>query len=220
MTDSSTAKTVERSILFADIVSSTALYESLGNIEAKKQVGERMRELYATVEDHRGHVVKSLGDGILCAFASREDAVRAAVNMCGDEGGSSLNIHVGVHCGEVVEDGGDIFGDAVNTVARIAALAKPSEILISKEMKESLPPFMNDIVRRVPPVSVKGKREPLELFAILRSGSDSGGGRLPDDRAGAYQHHAPPGRSGRTARALLRRHQPVPATGRHAHGRP
>jgi len=163
-----TSQTSHRSVLFADIVSSTALYEEIGNLKAKETVGSCLDALSAIVVEHDGRVVKSMGDGILCAFSNSEEAVNSALAMCDKAPAHKLSIRVGVHCGEVVQDAGDIFGDAVNTASRIAGLAKPLEILISRELRETLPPFMKSLVRSVQPVSVKGKREPLELFAILR----------------------------------------------------
>ena len=153
-------------MLFADIVSSTALYEELGDAEARRVVGQRLDGLSGKVAQFSGSVVKSLGDGLLCSFGSEEEAVWAALEMCA-RGSDPLEVRVGLHVGEVIAEAGDIFGDAVNTASRIVALARPSEILISRSMQDALPPMLQKMARRVPPVSVKGKREPLHLFAIL-----------------------------------------------------
>jgi adenylate cyclase len=155
------------SILFADIVGSTEIYERLGNEVARETVEKCLTLLRDTVNAFRGKVIKSLGDGILCSFDSQEEAVWAAVRICQKVGNDETAIRIGIHYGDVIEENNDVFGDAVNTAARIAALAKPSEVLISREIGEHLPVIMHRIVQRVPPVSVKGKREPLELFAIL-----------------------------------------------------
>ena len=167
MSDASSVHTSFRSILFADVVGSTALYERIGNLNAKKMVTTCLEALSRTAEQHDGRVVKSLGDGLLCAFEAQERAVVAALSMAEEAPLHDLDVRTGVHCGEVVEDGDDIFGDAVNTTSRIAALAKPAEILISRDMVESLPPFMKGMTRRVKPVAVKGKREPIELYTML-----------------------------------------------------
>ena len=160
------ARTHRRSILFADIVRSTELYERLGDLDAKLRVAECLERLTAHIVSHEGRVVKSMGDGLLCAFDEEEKAVWAALSMGARAGEGELEIKVGVHSGPVVEDEGDIFGDAVNTAARIAELAKPSEILLSSDMESFLPSFMEAVARPVPPIEVKGKREPLELLAI------------------------------------------------------
>lgn len=165
---SETSFTCHRVVLFADIVGSTALYERVGNLDAKRKVIACLESLSAIAEQYGGRVVKSMGDGILCSFDEAEGSVDSALEMCDDAPRHELSIRVGAHCGEVVEDAGDIFGDAVNTASRIASVAKPSEILVSRELRERMPPGMKSLVRSVQPVSVKGKSEPLELFAILR----------------------------------------------------
>jgi hypothetical protein len=119
------------------------------------------------VVQHQGRVVKSLGDGLLCSFREKDQAVLAGLAMTDEAPRHELEVRTGIHCGEVVQDADDIFGDAVNTAARIAALAKPTEILISRDMVDALPPFMRSMVRPVKPVAVKGKREPIELYAML-----------------------------------------------------
>jgi adenylate cyclase len=174
MADVPPAQTPLRAVLVVDIVSSTRLYEVHGNIAAQQMVESCLRVLSTAVEAHKGQVIKSLGDGLLCSFASQEDSVWAAVAMCDGISEHELEVRVGVHCGEVVEDRGDIFGDAVNTASRIVGVAKPAEILITATLRDALPPFMQGIVRAVQPVSVKGKRDPIELYAILKS--DNGGG--------------------------------------------
>ena len=163
---SSSARTHPRSILIADIVRSTELYERLGDLAARARVSACLERLAAHVTSHGGRVVKSMGDGLLCAFDAGDKAVWAAMSMGARAGADELQIKVGLHSGPVVEEEGDVFGDAVNTAARIADLAKPSEILLSREMALHLPDFLGTVARGVPPVEVKGKKEPLELLAI------------------------------------------------------
>ena len=167
MSDAPPVNAVFRAVLFADVVGSTALYERIGNVNAKKMVSDCLEALSRTVEHHRGKVVKSLGDGLLCSFEEQEQAVIAALSIAEEAPLHDLDVRTGVHCGEVLEEATDIFGDAVNTASRIAALAKPAEILISRDVVDALPPFMRGMSRRVKPVAVKGKREPVELFTML-----------------------------------------------------
>lgn len=173
MSDVPSARSCRRTILIADIVSSTALYESLGDSAAKRMVESCLDILRQATTAHGGRVVKHLGDGVLCAFEDEQGAVLAAVEMCERNGVEGLAIRVGVNSGQVLEDGGDVFGDAVNTASRIAALAKPMEILISGDLEEALPAHLKSIARRVPPLTVKGKREPLKLYAILNERTNS-----------------------------------------------
>jgi len=178
MTNATVSDTIRRSILFADVVGSTELYEELGNEAARAAINKCLATLGETVKAFRGRIVKSLGDGILCSFESPEEAVWAAVRICQKVDAENAEVKIGVHYGEVIEEENDVFGDAVNVASRIASIAKPSEVLISREVSEYLPAIMHPIVQRVPPVAVKGKKAPLELFAILRvdTKADSGAG--------------------------------------------
>lgn len=162
---------VRSGVLIVDIVQSTALYEELGNVEARRRVGACLESLGQVATGRGGQVIKSMGDGLLCRFLTSDGAADAAVGMCEVAGRQNLEVRVGLHYGEVIEDGGDIFGDAVNTASRVADVANPGEVLITKDFRDTLPAFMRGLVRPVQPVSVKGKREPLELFAVLRDSS-------------------------------------------------
>ncbi|MEM7205352.1 MAG: adenylate/guanylate cyclase domain-containing protein [Planctomycetota bacterium] len=156
-------------VLFADVVGSTSLYERVGDDRAKDMVLACLAGLAQVVEGHGGRVVKSLGDGILCCFPARDQALLAAVALSDVALQHELEVTAGVHCGDVVEENGDIFGDTVNTTARVASLAKPGEILLSQDMLDAVPPMVAGLVNPVQPVQVKGKREPLALHAIHSS---------------------------------------------------
>jgi class 3 adenylate cyclase len=161
-------------VLIVDIVRSTALYEQLGNVRARETVGACLTDLSDVVARFGGRVVKSMGDGLLCAFVSPEHAVQAGLVMRDRVTEHGLAIRIGVQQGEVLEVAdGDIFGDAVNTASRIADVAKPSEILITGDVRAALPALVRLQVHEVQPVMVKGKREPLELYSIL-FGNDTG----------------------------------------------
>ncbi len=103
MSDAPATNATHRSILIADIVGSTELYERLGDVVANRLVRECLDKLSATAKSFQGQVVKSLGDGILCSFGSQQDAVWAAVGMCEELEKHSLDIRIGVHWGEVLE---------------------------------------------------------------------------------------------------------------------
>lgn len=169
--DQQSQNTVTRSLLIADIVSSTALYERLGDEAAKALIGRGMNLMSSCVTDAGGRVIKTLGDGILACF-SGADAAEAALDMVTRMYDESTDIRVAAHQGEVIETTDDIFGDAVNTVARIAALARESEILLSAALFSQASSRVKGLARSVPPVSVKGKREPLELYSIFEHGFD------------------------------------------------
>jgi adenylate cyclase len=142
------------------------IYEHLGDVEAKNLVTSQLRSLAREVTKRGGRVIKFTGDGLLSSFDDEEAALWAAAGMSSRMAAEEIDIRIGVVSGPVLEEGNDVYGDVVNTAARVAALAKPTEILISRSLKGHLPMFMATFARDMRPVRVKGKSESLDLVAI------------------------------------------------------
>lgn len=131
-------------ILFSDIEDSTALNEQLGDKSWLKILGAHDQIVRKCAGRHGGHVVKSQGDGFMIAFASAEDAVRAAIEV--QRGlasgprrlrGAPVMVRIGVHTGPALEKGGDLFGRNVALAARVADQACGGEILVTAEVSEA-----------------------------------------------------------------------------------
>ncbi len=165
-------------VLFVDISGSTRLYEELGDAQALARVDACLRLLQAAAAEFAGRVVKSTGDGLMCAFGAADDALQSARVMHlrvleqGALGGPTLGIHVGCHYGSVLESAGDLYGDCVNVAARVAGLAKVGQIITTQEVVARLDEPLRAKVRMLDRVSVKGKREPLEIFELVWQDSD------------------------------------------------
>jgi class 3 adenylate cyclase len=153
-------------VLVVDVVSSTELCETIGDRAARDRIGARLEALSHIVRRQRGRVVKSLGDGLLCTLPSPAAGLAAATAMQRDRK-HELAIRVGVHAGPVIQEQSDVFGDTVNTAARVASVCNPGEVLLSKAVVEALSPSERAGLRRVQPVTVKGKREPLVLYTLM-----------------------------------------------------
>jgi len=130
-------------VLFADIVESTALYRSLGDIEALKIINACLHTMKEVLPRHRGRLVKTLGDAVMCLFPDGDSAVDAAVDMQREisllqPGGRSMQLRVGLHTGPVVVGGDDVYGDTVNVAAYLADAADPSQILIAQTTLDQL----------------------------------------------------------------------------------
>ena len=103
------------------------------------------------IAQYRGRIVKTTGDGMLVEFASVVDAVRCAVEIQCGMAERNLNVpddkriefRVGINVGDIIIEGGDIFGDGVNVAARLEALAEAGGICVSGRVQE-------DIVGRLP----------------------------------------------------------------------
>lgn len=163
----------ERCILFADIAGSTRLYEKLGDTEAKHTIERCLKRVKMAVEAFHGRVVKTLGDAVMVEFNDVEACVQSACQMqqrvadLPPAGGQMLAIRVGFHCGPVLMENGDVFGDAVNLAARMTDVARGGQIIASRSSIDSLPPLMRQAMRELPAVSVKGKAEPVRVCEVL-----------------------------------------------------
>src|SRR6516162_3469323 len=123
-------------ILAADVAGYSRL---MGTDEegTHERLKAHLRELVdPKIKEHQGRIVKNAGDGMLAEFASVVDAVRCAAEMqrgMVDRDAElpeerRIKFRIGINLGDVIADGGDIFGDGVNVAARLEALAEPDGI--------------------------------------------------------------------------------------------
>lgn len=132
-------------LFFSDIQDSTPLNDRLGDAAWVKVLAAHDRVLRARIEQYRGQVVKTAGDGYMVTFRDAEAACRAALAIQKDlprdatlrrYGG--IHIRIGIHTGQVVALDGDYFGRNVAMAARVADLAQGDEILASDAVREAL----------------------------------------------------------------------------------
>lgn len=126
-----------RTIVFTDIVGSTAMTQRLGDQAAMKLVDTHDRIVRAALAKHAGREVKHLGDGIMAAFTSAADAVecaasiQAALRDAPSDSSDAVRVRIGVACGEPLERQGDFFGSTVQLAARLCAYAQPGQTVVS-----------------------------------------------------------------------------------------
>jgi len=98
------------------------------------------------IAEHRGHIVKTTGDGLLVEFASVVDAVRCAVGLQREMALRNdtvlverrIEFRIGINLGDVIIDEHDIYGDGVNVAARLEALAEPGGICVSRVVRDQV----------------------------------------------------------------------------------
>ena len=161
-----------RTILFTDIVDSTALTQSMGD-----EVAMALLELHDTVVRNAlaafgGREVKHTGDGIMASFVSSAGAVKCASQIQRElarhepeRREHQIKVRIGGAAGEPVERDNDIFGSTVQLAARLCSHAEPDQILVSNVVAE-LCIGKGLTFRALGEVSLKGFDRPVQVHAV------------------------------------------------------
>ena len=125
-------------LLFTDIVGSTAKLAQVGDTRWRAMLLEHNSAMRAELERHRGRELKTTGDGFLAAFDSALRAVRCAQALVAAAEAVGREVRAGCHTGEVEIVQGDVFGVAVHAAARVLSLAGDSEVVASWTTRDLL----------------------------------------------------------------------------------
>ena len=175
--------------LFSDLSGYTLLSEKLDPEEIKEIMGRIFSRISEVITKYEGFIEKNVGDAVLALFGvitSHEDdplrAIRAASEIhrqiasmgtgYKEKFGQPLLMHTGINTdlvitGEVDQEKGthSVIGDAINIAARISALAKPDEILVSKNTYNRAEGYFN--FQKLQPAKIKGKSTPVQVYKFL-----------------------------------------------------
>ncbi len=160
--------------MFANIVGSSRLYETMGDEIAKSLVTSTLKQLSDIVIEASGETVRIGGDSVLCRFNEADHAVTAADRMHEflldktiPSPDHKISLRVGAHQGQVIHREGDIYGDAVNLAARVASLARRGKTLITGYTLDQLPKPSRKRCRHFTTTMVKGKARPIDVFDVV-----------------------------------------------------
>src|SRR6516162_359567 len=177
-------------VMFCDLVGSTAIAAKLDAEEWRDLVGAYLDAASTAVTGMGGHVAKKLGDGLMALFGyplahenDAERAARAALSIQraladlnrknAGAGKPELVARIGLETGPAVVDAvGEIYGDVTNIAARVQALAEPGAVLITARVQRQVAGLF--VVEERGTLTLKGVSEPTTLFRLIRA---SGGGR-------------------------------------------
>lgn len=170
--------------MFTDIVGFTALAQR-DEAKALAILAEQRRLVKPLVDEHRGHVVKTLGDGFLIEFGSAVDGARCAIAiqeaMRRREQEASpedrFRLRVGLHVGDIVLEQGDVLGDGVNVASRVEACAPPGGICMTEDVARQVRNKLDHPVEPAGRRRLKNVRRPVRLYRIV----------LPWERGGAVR---------------------------------
>ena len=159
-------------ILIADVVGYSRLMaaDEAGTLARLKAL--RAELIDPRIAEHQGRLVKEMGDGLLVEFASVVDAVQCAVEI--QQGLAEWNVdeaedrrvdfRIGVNLGDIIVEGGDIYGDGVNLAARLESLAEPGCICVAGKVYDEVKGKLNFHYKDLGEQHVKNISEPIRVL--------------------------------------------------------
>jgi TolB-like protein/class 3 adenylate cyclase len=175
------AERVERrltAILAADVAGYSRL-TGLDEEGTHARLQDHLRSLVdPKIAEHRGRVVKNTGDGLLAEFASVVDALRCAVEVqlgmaernADVPQEKRIEFRVGIHQGDVIIEGSDIFGDGVNVAARLESIAEPGGICVSSRVQEDAEGKLEITFENAGEQQLKNISRPVRIYRVLLGG--------------------------------------------------
>lgn len=165
-------ETRDQAIAFVDLAGSTRLFRELGDALASDVTHEFYGRVERVLPCHAGRLVKTLGDGVMCAFPDPDRAVLAMSELHTDMWAAQvddhpLRIHSGVSYGSVITEGADMFGTTVNVSAYLAAIARTDQILATQTAVDRLSPEMRACARAAYTARLKGDDAESVVHEIL-----------------------------------------------------
>ena len=160
-------------VMFADVAGSTAMYENLGDSVARERISKALNSLIAICRRHKGRLVKTIGDEILVYFLDTDLALMAATliqeTIEDDRSPETvgLSIRIGMHYGPAILADDDIFGDTVNVAARVVAMTKARQILMTGSLADTI--NSNELKAKARPydrIQIKGKEHLLDIYML------------------------------------------------------
>jgi class 3 adenylate cyclase/pimeloyl-ACP methyl ester carboxylesterase len=166
-------------ILAADIAGYSRLMEQdeEGTLARLKACRREISD--PAISSHRGRIIKTTGDGMLVEFPSVTNAVSCAVGiqraMAAANGNAPVDkrieYRIGINIGDIIEDGGDIFGNGVNVAARLESIADRGGICISRQVLDQIDGKLDLEFRELGRQNLKNIAKPIEVYAIELHGA-------------------------------------------------
>ena len=166
-------------ILVADVAGYSRLMGADEEATLRVLKAHRETAFEPLVAAHRGRIVKTMGDGLLVEFSSVVDAVDCACAVqraiaernIGVAADQQLTFRVGIHLGDVIVDGDDIYGDGVNIAARMEPLAEPGGICVSAAVREQLRDKRSLVFEDLGEHAAKNIVHPLRVYRLAGDGA-------------------------------------------------
>ena len=157
-------------IMFTDIVGYTALMQKDEAIAADKRAHHR-EEFEQYHKKYHGEILQYFGDGTLSVFQSGVEAVECAIEIQKAlKEGEPVPLRIGLHMGDIVFDGTDIYGDGVNLASRIESMGVAGAILLSGKLNDELKNQQQISTQSLGRFELKNIANPVEVFSVTNEG--------------------------------------------------
>jgi len=171
MPDNQTVPTKKlTAIMFTDIAGFTSL--SAKDEKLAFELIEKQRELLKPiVNTHDGKWLREIGDGLLLSFSSSTEAVKCAIEIQKvSKDVDNLNLRIGIHQGDIIEQSGDLFGDDVNIASRIEPFAAVGGVAISDKVNRDISSSSEIRTKYVGEPKLKGVKQEVKVYCITSHG--------------------------------------------------
>jgi adenylate cyclase len=165
--------------IFAADVAGYSRLMGADEVETLQALTQRRTILDGLISSHRGRIANTAGDSVLAEFGSAVDAVRCAVEAqkaltqanAGASPDRQINFRIGIHVGDVMVKGGDLFGDGVNIAARLQTLASAGGVCVSGAAHDQVRKILLFAFSDLGAQQVKNIEEPVHAFAVTAKGT-------------------------------------------------
>jgi len=165
----------EISVLFTDLVGSTSYFEQYGDLAGLGMVTRHAELATEAIVECQGRVIKTIGDAVMAELPEAQLAVRAAVEIqrrvlrmnqtLPDR--DRLQLRVGIHHGRCFREKDDLYGEAVNAAARVIKGCGPAQVLISRAVRDALPPDVSFRCNPLGEIMLTAKGDKTEVFEVV-----------------------------------------------------
>src|SRR3974390_2718530 len=158
--------------VFAADVEGYSRLMGVDEVGTLKGLTERRAILDRFIGEHKGRIANTAGDSVLAEFGSAVDAVQCAVDAqsalaeanSGIAADRRINFRIGIHVGDLMVRGGDLFGDGVNIAARLQSIAKPGGVCISGTTYDQVRKVLPFTFADLGVLRVKNIQEPIRAY--------------------------------------------------------
>ncbi len=163
-------------VMFTDIQGSTSYFEKHGDAAGLFMVHQCNSTLRALVEEHRGRMIKTIGDGMLATFEDCGKSIEAGIRMQfalqviadAQPAGDRIAVRIGIHYDTGIVRTTDVFGDVVNVASRIESVAQARQIVISEGLYDRVSD-LGFTIRKLGRFILKGKTAERTLYEVVWS---------------------------------------------------